>query len=64
MNRLPRRVWVRVLAVLVLLLFGAALAVSIELPSVAGMRTWLDEGGLARWVAMVVGVAVALLTPI
>jgi uncharacterized membrane protein YdjX (TVP38/TMEM64 family) len=63
-NRLSRRVWVRVLAVLVLLLIGTALAVSTELPNVAGMRTWLDEGGPTRWVAMVVGVAVALLTPI
>ncbi|TFV66528.1 UNVERIFIED_ORG: DedA family protein [Bacillus sp. AZ43] len=64
MNRLPRRVWVRVLAVLVLLVVGTAVALSAELPSVAGMRTWLDEGGSVRWVAMVVGVAVALLTPI
>ena len=64
MKRLPRRVWVRVLAVLVLLLFSTSLAVSVELPSVAGVRTWLNEGGSARWVAMVVGVAVALLTPI
>lgn len=63
-NRLPWRVWVRVLAVLVLLLIGTALAVSIELPSVAGMRTWLDGGSWVRWVAAVVGVAVALLTPI
>lgn len=64
MNRIPRRVWVRVLAVLVLLLIGTALAVSIELPSIAGMRTWLDEGSSARWLAVVLGVAVALLTPI
>lgn len=47
MNRLSRRVWVPVLAVLVLLLFGTALAESIELPSVVGVRTWLHEGGLS-----------------
>ena len=64
MSRLPRRVRARVLGVLLLLLSGTAIAVSIDLPSVAAMRTWLDEGGSLRWVAVVLGVAGALLTPI
>jgi uncharacterized membrane protein YdjX (TVP38/TMEM64 family) len=63
-NRLHRRVPVRVLAVLALLLIGTAIAVSVELPSVTGMRAWLEQGGSARWLAVVLGVAVALLTPI
>ena len=61
---LPRLLWVRVLAVLVVLLIGAALAVSVELSSVVDLGSWLRQGGAARWLTLVLGLAVALLTPI
>ncbi|MCF6508807.1 TVP38/TMEM64 family protein [Blastococcus sp. MG754426] len=64
MSPLPRRVSVRVLAAVVVLLIGTAVAVSVDLPSVEGMRAWLSEGGGVRWAMVVLGVAVALLTPI
>ena len=63
-NRLPRRLRVRLAAVLLVLLIGTTLAVSVELPSIAGMRSWLEEGGPARWIVLVLGLAAALLTPI
>ncbi|WP_166509679.1 MULTISPECIES: TVP38/TMEM64 family protein [unclassified Blastococcus] len=49
---------------MVVLLIGTAVAVSVDLPSVEGMRAWLSEGGGVRWAMVVLGVAVALLTPI
>lgn len=64
MSRLPWWLWVRVLAVLVLILIGTVLAVSLELPSVEGVRTWLAQGGWVSWVTVVLGVALALLTPV
>lgn len=64
MSGLPWRVSARVLAAVVVLLIGTAVAVSVELPSVEGMRAWLSEGGLVRWALIVLGIAVALLTPI
>ena len=64
LKRLPLRVWVRLGAVVVVFLIGMALAVSLELPSVPGMRSWLEEGSPTRWLAVVLGLAVALLTPI
>ena len=64
MTPLPRRLWVRVLAVLVVLVIGAALAAFVELPSVAGLRSWLRARGAAGWLALVLGLALALLTPV
>lgn len=64
MSRLPWWLWVRVLAVLVLILVGTVLAVSLELPSVEGARAWLAQGGWVSWVTVVLGVALALLTPV
>lgn len=64
MTRRPRRVTVGVLAVLGVLLVGTALAMSIGVPDVDGVRARLDEAGSVRWLVLVVGVAVALLTPV
>ncbi|SEM01476.1 hypothetical protein SAMN04515665_12630 [Blastococcus sp. DSM 46786] len=64
MSRLPWWLWVRVLAVLVLILIGTVLAVSLELPSVEDVHAWLAQGGWASWVTVVLGVALALLTPV
>ena len=64
MAPIPRRLWGRLIAVLLVLLIGALLALSVELPSIAGLRSWLHDGNPARWLVMVFGLAVALLTPI
>ena len=63
-TRLSRRLWLRLGAVVLVLLAGAAVTLSVDLPTVAGMRSWLDEGGPARWPAAVFGVALALQTPV
>ncbi len=64
MIRLSRRVPVRVLAVVVLLLVGTALTTSIGVPDVDNVRARLDEAGPVRWLVLVIGVSVALLTPV
>lgn len=64
---LPPKLWAlraRAIAVILVLLIGAALAVSVELPTVAELRAWLHDGSPARWLAVVLGLAVALLTPL
>lgn len=58
------RAWVRALTVLLVLIIGSALALSVDLPSVGALRSWLDEGGPARWLLLVLGLALALLTPV
>lgn len=64
MTRRPGPAPVRVLGVVVLLLVGTALAMSIGVPDVDGVQARLDEAGPARWLVLVAGVAVALLTPV
>ena len=63
----PRLLWrlrLRLGVLVLVLLAGAALALSVDLPTVAGMRSWLGEGSPVRWLAVVAGVALALLTPV
>ena len=62
--RLPWRLRLRLGVLVLVLLAGAAVALSIDLPTVAGVRSWLDEGGPGRWLAVVVGVSLALQTPV
>jgi len=62
--RLPARLRLRLGAVVLVLLAGAAVTLLVDLPTVAGVRSWLDEGGPARWLAAVLGVSLALQTPV
>lgn len=62
--RLPWRLRLRLGAVVLVLLAGAAVALTVDLPTVAGVRSWLDEGGAARWLAAVLGVSLALQAPV
>jgi uncharacterized membrane protein YdjX (TVP38/TMEM64 family) len=56
--------WLRA-ALLVLLVTGGAFAAwTVGLPSVAEVRTWVDGAGGVAWVALVLGLALILLTPI
>jgi uncharacterized membrane protein YdjX (TVP38/TMEM64 family) len=56
--------WLRA-ALLVLLVTGGAFAAwTVDLPSVAEVRTWVDGAGGVAWVALVLGLALILLTPI
>lgn len=62
--RLCRRLQLRLAAVVLVLLAGAAVALSVDLPTVAEVRSWLDAGGAARWLVAVLGVSLALQTPV
>lgn len=62
--RLSRRLRLRLGAVVLVLLLGAAVALSVDLPTVAGVRSWLSEGGAARWLAVILDVSLALQTPV
>jgi uncharacterized membrane protein YdjX (TVP38/TMEM64 family) len=63
-TRVPAAGWVGAGALVLLLAGSLWAAVSIGLPDVEAMRTWLGAGGPLRWLAVALGVAVALLTPI
>lgn len=63
-NRFPQRLWIRVAAIVLFLAAGTTVAVSLDLPSVGDVRSWVQEGGPARWLTLVLGLAVALLTPV
>lgn len=57
-------IWVRAVALGVLLALGVVLALTVDLPSVGAVRSWVDGAGAAVWAAMVVGLALVLLAPI
>ncbi|CCH87032.1 Conserved membrane protein of unknown function; putative SNARE domain [Modestobacter italicus] len=61
---MSRRLRLRLGAFVLALLAGAAVTLSVDLPTVAEVRSWLDEGGAARWLVAVVGVSLALQTPV
>ena len=63
-SRFSQWLQLRLGAAAVVLLAGAAVALSADLPTVADVRSWLEEGEPWRWPAVVLGVALALLTPI
>lgn len=67
MRRASRFSWwlrLRLGAVVLVLLAGATVALSVELPTVPGTRSWLDQGGAERLLAVVLGVALTLMTPV
>jgi uncharacterized membrane protein YdjX (TVP38/TMEM64 family) len=58
------RTWVRLLALCAMVLGAVALATVVDLPSIAAVRAWIDDVGPISWVGLVLGLAVALATPL
>ena len=56
--------WLRAGVLGVLLLLGGLLALVVELPDVASVRTWVDGAGAVGWAALTLGLAVVLLAPV
>jgi uncharacterized membrane protein YdjX (TVP38/TMEM64 family) len=56
--------WLRAAVLLFLLAGATALALTVDLPPVGVVRTWVDAAGLLAWVGMVLGLAVVLLAPV
>lgn len=63
MSRLDRT-WVRVLALGAVVLGAVALATSVDLPTVTAVRGWMGDVGAVSWVGLVLGLALALATPV
>lgn len=59
-----REAWAGAAALVVLGAAGLVAVWAVELPDPATLRSWLAGGGPERWLALVLAVAVALLTPI
>ena len=57
-------VWLRAAALGVLVAIGCVLALTVELPDVDAARAWVNGAGGAGWSAMVLGLALMLLTPV
>jgi uncharacterized membrane protein YdjX (TVP38/TMEM64 family) len=56
--------WVRAAALGVVVAVGVVVALTVDLPSVAAARASVDGAGGAAWAAMVLGLALILLTPV
>ncbi|WP_164704602.1 TVP38/TMEM64 family protein [Blastococcus litoris] len=56
--------WVGAAVLGLLVLAGLLLAVTVELPDVGTVRTWIDGAGPWTWAGIVLGVAVVLLAPV
>ena len=56
--------WVRAAVLALLVLAGLLLAVTVELPDVGSVRSWVDGAGPWTWAGIVLGVAVVLLAPV
>src|SRR4051812_12861481 len=56
--------WVRASVLGLVLLAGLVLALTVDLPSVGAVRSWVDGAGGVAWAAMVVGLALLLLAPV
>jgi uncharacterized membrane protein YdjX (TVP38/TMEM64 family) len=59
-----RSPWARGGALVVLVLLSVAAATAADLPSTSGTRAWLYEVGPEAWLAVALGQAVALMTPV
>jgi uncharacterized membrane protein YdjX (TVP38/TMEM64 family) len=57
-------VWLRAAVLGVLVAIGCVLALVVELPDVDAARAWVSGAGGAGWTAMVLGLALVLLTPV
>jgi LPXTG-motif cell wall-anchored protein len=58
------RTWVRAGLLLLVVLAGGAVALTVDLPSVSAVRGWLDDAGQPGFVALALGVGLALLAPV
>jgi uncharacterized membrane protein YdjX (TVP38/TMEM64 family) len=56
--------WVRAAVLGLVVAAGLVLALTVDLPSVDAVRTWLDGAGGVAWGAMVLGLALVLLAPV
>jgi uncharacterized membrane protein YdjX (TVP38/TMEM64 family) len=56
--------WVRAGVLAVLLGTATVLAVTLDLPNVDVVRSWVDGAGAAAWAGMVLGLALVLLAPV
>jgi uncharacterized membrane protein YdjX (TVP38/TMEM64 family) len=56
--------WVRAAVLGLLVLAGALLAFTVELPDVGTVRGWVEGAGPWTWAGMVLGVALVLLAPV
>ncbi|SDP65485.1 Uncharacterized membrane protein YdjX, TVP38/TMEM64 family, SNARE-associated domain [Klenkia soli] len=64
MARISRGQAVRVAVLGAILLAGAVLALTTDLPSVDQVRGWLDGAGVLGWAALAGGTALAVLAPV
>ncbi|UOY03127.1 TVP38/TMEM64 family protein [Blastococcus sp. PRF04-17] len=60
----PPSTWLRAAALGVVLALAAALALTLDLPSVEVLRAWVEGLGPLGWAAMALGVAAVLLAPV
>ncbi|MDK3255805.1 TVP38/TMEM64 family protein [Blastococcus capsensis] len=58
------RIGLRAAALVAVLLAGAVLALTVDLPSGTQVRTWLDGRGPEGWLLLVAGLAVVLVAPV
>ena len=56
--------WVRAAGLLLLLAGATVLALTVDLPPVGVVRSWVDGAGPLAWAGMVLGLAVVLLAPV
>src|SRR3954451_24567933 len=59
-----RSIWLRAALLGLLLVVGAVVAATVDLPDVHTLRGWLDGAGGVGWGAVVLGLAVLLLAPV
>lgn len=64
MSTAGERIGLRAAALVALLIAGAVLALTLDLPSGAQVRTWLDGRGPEGWLILVAGLAVVLVAPV
>ena len=63
MTTAARGIWLRAAVLVLVLIAGVGAALTLELPSVATVRSWVDGGGEGP-AAMVLGYALVLLAPV
>ena len=63
-GQVPGSLWARAAILVLLLVVSVAAATTIDLPTLPDLRRWLGDPGPGTWSAMVVGLSLALLTPV
>ena len=64
LRRLPRRAVLRSLLLVLLVAAGGVVALLVDVPSVGVVRSWLDDGGAAGWLGLLVGMSLITLAPV